>query len=122
MATDIEQLAFDVGGLPPREAPPPPPRRRAAEPACPASETPGEIAALALGADGADDVLQRCRLLMQLAAAVDVALAVSIPDAYAENGSWRKLSSALGVPFQTLHRRYASLVRDAPEPTDSTSS
>lgn len=48
------------------------------------------------------------RLLLQLAAVVDEAIAVSIADAYAEHRSWRKLSAMLEIRFQTLHRRYGA--------------
>lgn len=54
--------------------------------------------------------MSRSRALLQLTAAVDEALTAAIADAYSTRSSWRKLSADLGVPFQTLHRRYAATV------------
>lgn len=47
------------------------------------------------------------QLLFELMAAVEEEIVVSIADAHAEQGSWRKLSVVLEIPFQRLHRRYA---------------
>jgi hypothetical protein len=53
------------------------------------------------------------QVLVQLLAAVEAALAVSVSDAYRQHRSWRRLSTELGIPFQTLHRRYADEVETA---------
>lgn len=111
MATDTEQLAFEVA-VPAtsvsegRDEP-------ATEPdtlGCLTSGTlsDGGLVALAVVASRADPGIASARLLLQLAAAVDAAIAVSISDAHAEHRSWRKLSAMLDLPFQTLHRRYGA--------------
>jgi hypothetical protein len=109
VATDSEQLAFDVVGIDD-----PPSQQRdgvtsdARRSTCPASETAdiGSLATLAAAISKAEPGIPTARLLMQLAAVVEEAIAVSIADAYAEHQSWRTLSSMLDVPFQTLHRRF----------------
>ena len=120
MATDAEQLAFDVTWIddpPSRDRDEP--SEDARETTCPTSETEemGSLEVLAVAASRAERGIPTTRLLMELAAAVEEATAVSIADAYAEHQSWRTLSSMLGVPFQTLHRRFATLpTGEAPRP------
>lgn len=109
MATDLEQLAFDVGEVDEAQSQPAEQSSSIPQPvrdcglAC-------SLEALAAAADRADNGVPRSRALLQLAEAVEVALTAAIADAYESRPSWRKLSADLGIPFQTLHRRYAATV------------
>lgn len=107
MATDVEQLAFDVGVVDESQ----PAAQSSARPSpTGAGDLVGSLEALAATADRADNGVPRSRALLQLAEAVEVALTAAIADAYESRPSWRKLSADLGIPFQTLHRRYAAMV------------
>ena len=112
MATDLEQLAFDVGDVATSEGPSRRPRGHPDRGSRPVAETQSSdvLSALAHEVHQAATGVDRVRLLLQLETAVDDALAVSIADAYRATNSWRKLGAEIGVPFQTLHRRHAALL------------
>lgn len=97
----LEQLSFDVGdavGVHRLRQAGGRPRQR--------SETPASLTSLAWDAERATSGVARARALLDLASAVQHALADSMKDAYCERRSWRLLSADLQIPFQTLHRRY----------------
>ena len=109
MATDLEQLAFDVGEVDEAHSRPAAQSSSTSQPVRD-EHLAGSLEALAAAADRADNGVPRSKALLQLAEAVEVALAAAIADAYEARPSWRKLSADLGIPFQTLHRRYAATV------------
>ena len=102
-----DQLAFDIGVVAAATDGQSSQQRR------PPSETRGQLSSLARDAERADPGVPTARILVQLMAAVETALAVSVLDAYRQHRSWRRLSAELEVPFQTLHRRYANQVETA---------
>ncbi len=67
-----------------------------------------ELVSVADAVRHAQTGLAKARLLLQLERLVSDALACAIADAYRSHRSWRKLSADLGIPFQTLHRRYGT--------------
>jgi hypothetical protein len=101
------QLAFDIGVAAATDGAPPTQRWR------PRTEGRGHLSSLAQDAERADPGVPMAQVLVQLLAAVEAALAVSVSDAYRQHRSWRRLSTELGIPFQTLHRRYADEVETA---------
>lgn len=109
MATDLGQLAFDVGEVDEVQSQPAAQASLDPQPVCDSSAV-GSLGTLAVAADRAENGVPRSRALLQLAEAVEVALIAAIADAYVTRPSWRKLSADLGIPFQTLHRRYAATV------------
>ena len=101
------QLTFDVGDVADSVAPPAAeaPHRRTA------ADRKAALVLLAAAVEQADNGVPRSRALLLLAEAVELALIAAIADAYEARPSWRKLSADLGIPFQTLHRRYADAVK-----------
>ena len=103
-----DQLAFDIGIVAVATDGAPPSQQQR-----PQSETRGQLSSLAHDAERADPGVPTAQVLVQLMAAVEATLAVSVLDAYRQHRSWRRLSAELEVPFQTLHRRYAHQVETA---------
>ena len=60
------------------------------------------------------DPVDRIRSAVELKAAADTLIAEAVRDARSSGRSWRELGVDLGVPFQTLFRRYHDL---APSPS-----
>ena len=57
---------------------------------------------------GATDPLERAKLATQARDLAQAILEETILDANRGGITWRELGAALGVPFQTLYRRYGS--------------
>jgi hypothetical protein len=68
------------------------------------------LAALAAAIDTTDDGVARARVLLALQLDIESALSIAIADAHRQL-SWRMLSADLGIPLQTLHRRYGGEAR-----------
>ena len=54
------------------------------------------------------DPVDRIRSALELKAAVDSLVAHAVLEARSSGSSWRQLGADLGVPFQTLFRRYGA--------------
>ena len=66
----------------------------------------GRLTKLASNADRSHDPCERAKLLVDLRAVIDGRLEDAVAEARAAGTSWRQLAARLGVPYQTLHRRY----------------
>ena len=53
-----------------------------------------------------NDDVARAAFLLQLAEAAEAGAARAIRHANRTGQSWREIGTRLGVPYQTLHRRY----------------
>lgn len=65
-----------------------------------------ELVSLAETANRTRNPLERARILVRLGSATNESLEIAIAEARAAGTSWRQLAARLGVPSQTLHRRY----------------
>lgn len=74
-------------------------------PARPSAE-PAELVSLAETAVRTRSPLERARILVRLGSANSESLEVAIAEARTAGTSWCHLAARLGVPYQTLHRRY----------------
>ena len=53
-----------------------------------------------------DDPVQRARLAGEIRELADRLFASSVIEANRSGHTWREIGAALGIPFQTLYRRY----------------
>ena len=65
-----------------------------------------ELVCLAETANRTRDPLERGRIQVRIGSATNESLEIAIAEARAAGTSWRQLAARLGIPSQTLHRRY----------------
>lgn len=86
-------------------------------PSGPLDDTASRLRDLVSALRRASDPVDRIRLGLELRAAAERLVTSAMNDARHEGHTWRDLGARLGVPFQTLFRRYGSPGSDAPAST-----
>jgi hypothetical protein len=112
---------FDAPTQVDRSAAPPPARCPAdgtrSVPSDPLDETASRLRDLVSALRRGPEPLDRIRVGLELRVLAEKVVSFAINDARHEGHTWRELGATLGVPFQTLFRRYGSIDPDASRPT-----
>jgi hypothetical protein len=64
------------------------------------------LVSLARQSARAADPVERARLAIQVERAAEMIIDASLREANGAGVTWREIGARVGVPFQTLHRRY----------------
>ncbi len=78
-----------------------------AAPTQPAEGAARELVRIVRRLDRARDPVTRGATLVAVMSIAGTALGTSVREARTAGLSWRELGTAIGIPYQTLHRRYA---------------
>lgn len=64
------------------------------------------LVSLARQSQRTDDPVERARLAMRIKSLTETIIDASLREASRRGTTWREIGALVGVPFQTLHRRY----------------